>query len=85
MGVVWVKAQRLAHPSGQSFVCIRSGYDLEAVDMWVHPDDVAEACPVVLMCEPKTCAKCGHTYPEAGDGWDGMCPSCADRDEEGEG
>ncbi len=31
--------------------------------------------------EPK-CRKCGKRYPEAGDGWDGMCPDCADKAEE---
>lgn len=25
------------------------------------------------------CRTCGDTYPDAGDGWDGECPSCADR------
>lgn len=25
------------------------------------------------------CRTCGDRYPEAGDGWDGECPDCADR------
>jgi hypothetical protein len=25
------------------------------------------------------CRECDDAYPEAGDGWDGLCPSCADR------
>lgn len=24
------------------------------------------------------CRKCKAEYPEAGDGWDGLCPNCAD-------
>lgn len=25
------------------------------------------------------CRTCGEAYAEAGDGWDGQCPDCADR------
>ncbi|MER6559751.1 hypothetical protein ABT300_18855 [Streptomyces sp. NPDC001027] len=25
------------------------------------------------------CRTCGDEYPEFGDGWEGECPSCADR------
>ena len=27
---------------------------------------------------PAPCRVCGATYDKYGDGWDGMCPSCAD-------
>lgn len=27
----------------------------------------------------ESCRTCGAKYPEAGDGWDGECPDCADR------
>lgn len=26
-----------------------------------------------------TCRTCGESYSEFGDGWDGECPTCADR------
>jgi hypothetical protein len=29
----------------------------------------------------QTCEWCSATYPDAGDGWDGLCPTCADRAE----
>lgn len=25
------------------------------------------------------CRTCGDRYPDAGDGWDGECPDCADK------
>lgn len=28
------------------------------------------------------CRKCSASYPEGGDGYNGLCPSCADRAEE---
>jgi predicted ATP-dependent serine protease len=31
-----------------------------------------------MNTEPK-CRTCGVHYPQAADGWDGECPSCADR------
>lgn len=37
----------------------------------------------VTMIEPHDCDDCGTTYDEAGgDGYAGLCPSCADRTEE---
>lgn len=36
----------------------------------------------VEMEEPHACDNCGTIYDEAtGDGWAGLCPSCADGDE----
>lgn len=41
-------------------------------DDGAHPDD---------MVEPHDCDRCGTTYDEAnGDGYCGLCPSCADQD-----
>ena len=37
-------------------------------------DDVFEAYELPI------CIECGAEYPEAGDGWDGMCPQCADEE-----
>lgn len=31
-----------------------------------------------LLSQP-TCDYCGERYPDAGDGWCGSCPSCADK------
>lgn len=33
--------------------------------------------------EPR-CDKCGNRYPEAGDGWNGLCPACADKADSGD-
>lgn len=30
---------------------------------------------------PEPCTKCGQPYVEGSDGWDGMCPTCADQSE----
>lgn len=30
-------------------------------------------------CEEIRCSNCDEIYPEAGDGWDGMCGDCTDR------
>jgi hypothetical protein len=27
----------------------------------------------------ESCRDCGASYPEGGDGWDGLCPNCADK------
>lgn len=29
----------------------------------------------------ETCERCGEAFPSAGDGYDGLCPTCADLDE----
>lgn len=31
--------------------------------------------------ENEHCRECGDTYPQGGDGWDGLCPDCADKAE----
>ena len=37
------------------------------------------------MTEPYPCERCGEVYDEAGgDGYCGLCPSCADKDYEKE-
>lgn len=34
----------------------------------------------ITMVEPHDCDECGETYDEAsGDGYCGLCPSCADK------
>ena len=33
------------------------------------------------MKVPPSCKKCGAGYPMAGDGWCGLCPTCADKSE----
>ena len=33
------------------------------------------------MKAPPSCEQCGAAYPMAGDGWCGLCPSCADKSE----
>ena len=33
------------------------------------------------MKAPPSCEKCGAAYPMAGDGWCGLCPTCADKAE----
>lgn len=36
-----------------------------------------------MMQEPYDCERCGTTYDEAcGEGYCGLCPDCADQDEE---
>lgn len=32
--------------------------------------------------EGMKCDKCGETFPAAGEGWNGLCPPCADKAEE---
>lgn len=55
---------------------------------WQHtaPEEITEA-PVLDENGEQTCRSCGDKYPLAGDGWDGECPTCADktarREEEG--
>ena len=40
-------------------------------------------CPLAPRRPPNLpimeCRTCGDVYPEGGDGWDGECPSCADK------
>lgn len=46
-------------------VCVTP--ELAQVDVDEHNDD------------DETCRDCGAQYPQAGDGWDGLCPACADK------
>ena len=40
--------------------------------------------PEPSNAEPENlCRKCGAKYPDGGDGYDGMCPDCADKAEKG--
>lgn len=34
---------------------------------------------MTARCDTEHCRTCGQTYPEFGDGWNGECPTCADR------
>lgn len=45
--------------------------------MPAHPD--CAAYEEALSADDETCRTCGESYPYAGDGYDGECPSCADR------
>jgi rubredoxin len=39
------------------------------------------AAPADALVEPYPCERCGEVYDEAsGDGYCGLCPSCADDD-----
>ena len=42
-----------------------------------------ETDEAVQAFEDHLCMECGDYYEGGGDGYDGMCPSCADRAEEG--
>lgn len=52
--------------------------DQQSIANWI----VEAAVPEV---ETETCRTCGSRYPEAGDGWDGECPECADKREASRG
>ena len=41
-----------------------------------HDTDAAE---LIEIDGDLPCRECGEPYEEGGDGWDGLCPSCADR------
>jgi len=58
---------------------------------WVRDTDPASpeainpehgSCHIEVNAEPTGCRKCGADYPDGGDGYDGMCPTCADKAEE---
>lgn len=56
--------------------CVESGGHLPGIG---HPP---RDCPTFGMAEPHACDRCGTVYDEAGgDGYCGLCPSCADATE----
>lgn len=47
-----------------------------------HPCSVGPLCNACMADDDdddEVCRTCGERYPGFGDGWDGECPSCADR------